>query len=328
MDKKLNTDILASTLEAAGLTQKALAEQIGVTKQAVSKWLSGKDFPRPDKLLKLAVTLGIKFDELVIKQPQESDPIVAFRKMRGRKTTEEHISRAKDMGRLLSKLVPYLPYDELKQPATLKQPVNEYSYIQKVVKTVRHDISLQDTDEIDFGHLIKKFKELQAVIIPVLWGQKNRHENALHIYLPDSMTTWIYLNLDVEVHDFKFWMAHELGHVHSPQLRGEEAEDFADSFAGALLFPEPLAKTAYEGIAELSKSRQVNTIKSLAKNYVISPFSVYIEINRYAKEHGHPEIQLDNIGAVATKFNQQYINLSKALFDEAEPTPKEELPDY
>lgn len=57
-------------------------------------------------------------------------------------------------------------------------------------------------------------------------------------FLPESDTTWVYLNLDTNVHDLKFWMAHELGHCLSPSLTGTEvAEDFADAFAGALLFP-------------------------------------------------------------------------------------------
>jgi len=42
----------------------------------------------------------------------------------------------------------------------------------------------------------------------------------------------------VNIHDFKFWMAHELGHCLSPSLTGEDAEDFADGFVGALLFPK------------------------------------------------------------------------------------------
>ena len=82
----------------------------------------------------------------------------------------------------------------------------------------------------------------------VLWGTKKTHENAIHIYLPDSQTTWVYLNLETNVHDFKFWMAHELGHCLSPSLSGNEAEDFADGFAGLLLFPKVLAESAYHQI--------------------------------------------------------------------------------
>ena len=107
-------------------------------------------------------------------------------------------------------------------------------------------------EEIRFEHLIGFFNELQAVIIPVLWGNKENHENALHIYLPASMTTWIYLNLDCRIHDFKFWMAHELGHIHAPTLQSEAGEDFADAFAGALLVPHELAELEYEELQNLA----------------------------------------------------------------------------
>lgn len=39
-------------------------------------------------------------------------------------------------------------------------------------------------------------------------------------------------------------MAHELGHCMSPGLEGDEAEDFADAFAGCLLYPAELAEQA------------------------------------------------------------------------------------
>ena len=43
----------------------------------------------------------------------------------------------------------------------------------------------------------------------------------------------VLINLDTHAHDFKFWMAHELGHAKAPDLRGDDAENFADMFAGA-----------------------------------------------------------------------------------------------
>ena len=190
-------------MEKAGLSPANISQKLGVSREAVSRWLAGKSLPRPDKLLKLALTLDLKLDELTLTTEDPNEPVIAFRKRGNTKTTETHIARAKDMGRMLSALVPYLPYDLLVQPATLKNPTTDYAYIQQVASKLRADIGVRPDDELSFNHLIKKFNDLQAVIIPVLWGKKVQHENALHIYLPESMTTWVYLNLDVEVHDFK-----------------------------------------------------------------------------------------------------------------------------
>ncbi|MGH8660119.1 MAG: ImmA/IrrE family metallo-endopeptidase, partial [Gammaproteobacteria bacterium] len=153
---------------------------------------------------------------------------------------------------------------------------------------------------------------------------KERHENALHIFLPDSMTTWVYLNLDVEMHDFKFWMAHELGHGFAPQLTGDAAEDFADRFAGTLLFPEPLAQEAYRQIkTNWGKATQVNFIKRLAEDNLISPVSVYYEINHYAESQGSPRIEFgDAIFGAAKNLSKGYNNVSATLFDNARPDVK------
>lgn len=46
------------------MNQETLAEQIGVTRQAVSKWETGEAFPDYAKLVALADVLGISLDEL------------------------------------------------------------------------------------------------------------------------------------------------------------------------------------------------------------------------------------------------------------------------
>lgn len=324
MNKRLDTSSIQKALENIGINAANLAEKLAVSREAVSKWLNGKSFPRPDKLLKLALLLDLKFDQLVVRLDQEHEPVIAFRKRGASKTTENHISHAKEMGRLLRPLVPYLPFDRFIRPATLKAPSTDYRYQQELVSEVRRDLGVEEKEPVDFRHLIKLFADLQMVLIPVLWGEKERHENALHIFLPDSMTTWVYLNLDVEMHDFKFWMAHELGHGFAPQLTGDAAEDFADRFAGTLLFPEPLAQEAYRQIkTNWGKATQVNFIKRLAEDNLISPVSVYYEINHYAESQGSPRIEFgDAIFGAAKNLSKGYNNVSATLFDNARPDVK------
>ena len=312
-------------MDARGLNSAAIAKEIGVSRESVSKWLKGKSFPRPDKLLKLALLLNLGLAEITELVPGNHDPVIAFRKRGASKTTEEHISRAKEMGRLLKPLVPYLPFDQFIRPATLKQPSINYQYLQQVAARVRETIGLTLTESIDFRHLIKRFSEMQTVLIPVLWGKKGHHENALHIFLPDSMTTWVYLNLDVEIHDFKFWMAHELGHVMAPDLTGDTGEDFADAFAGALLFPEAIAGTAYKEITRHSnKGAQVNRIKEIAEETLISPVTVYLETNRYAENHGLEKLRLEpGIFGAAKNLSKEYYSVSESLFESEQPDAKE-----
>ncbi|RLU05916.1 transcriptional regulator [Pseudomonas prosekii] len=317
MEKTLATTQITQAMETAGLSQATLAERLGVSREAVSKWLKKDSFPKPDKLLRLATILGLSFSELVVKDDPNA-PVVAFRKVKATKTTEAHYAHAQTMGKMLRHLVPYLPFDKLEMPPVLKSPVLEYGYLQEVAKKIRSEINLDEESKIDFEHLILHFKKLQAVIIPVLWGNKNRHENATHIFLPDSMTTWVYLNLDVNILDFKFWMAHELGHCLAPDIRGNEGEDFADAFAGALLFPHKLAKKAYEIISNLDTERaQISAINKIAYDYVISPYSVYCQINAYAEDTSQTPLDLvPLIHKASTNINRELPLASKVIFEE------------
>ncbi len=53
MQKILHSDAVHNALIKRGVTQKDLASEVGVSAQAVTNWLKGKDFPRPPALLKL-----------------------------------------------------------------------------------------------------------------------------------------------------------------------------------------------------------------------------------------------------------------------------------
>ncbi len=320
MKKRLNVETAKQAMDAAGLNQTAVAEQLDVTREAVSQWLKAQSFPRPNKLLQFAKLLGLGFADLVISEEPDA-PVIAFRKKANAKTKNHHVEKAQETGRFLRHLVSYLPFETLEMPPVLKSPNCDYDYLRKVTSKVRKDINLGETDTVDFEHLIRRFSELQAVVVPVLWGTKQRHENAIHIFLPDSQTTWVYLNLDTNIHDFKFWMAHELGHCLSPSLSGDEAEDFADDFAGALLFPSALAEKAYKEINnQRTSAAKIRKVLDLADKETISPYTVIGQANKYATHVGLPEIMLSNasFGGAVTNFNKRFYNLSNALLGDIE----------
>lgn len=315
VEKRLNIDALRDALKSKGLNAAAVADKLNVSREAVSKWLNGESIPRPDKLLRLGALLSMGFGDLMVREDAEPyAPVVAFRKMKGTKTKDGHFEHAKEMGRLLEQLVPLLPFDTLKVPPTFKNPTCDYDYIRRATAAVRADMHVAMDEPLDFPHLIKRFGQLQTVLIPVLWGTKQRHENAVHIYLPKSGTTWVYLNLDVNVHDFKFWMAHELGHTLTPDVRGDEGENFADAFAAALLFPHELAEKAYAEVRGMPVSTQFDIIQAWAMRLLISPFTVYSQLNAFAAHKGMavPKPN-DLIHKVTTIFNSNYPIVSNQL---------------
>ncbi|MCI8870450.1 MAG: helix-turn-helix domain-containing protein [Lawsonibacter sp.] len=58
-----------------GLTQKELADRLGVTDKAVSKWETGKGFPDVKLLEPLAQALGVSLLELMQGRREESDTV-------------------------------------------------------------------------------------------------------------------------------------------------------------------------------------------------------------------------------------------------------------
>lgn len=55
------------------LSQKAVAEYLGVTQQSIAKWESGQSTPAPDALAELALLFTVSLDELVLTEEQRAE---------------------------------------------------------------------------------------------------------------------------------------------------------------------------------------------------------------------------------------------------------------
>lgn len=322
MQKVLHSESIRAALASKGWDQKSLAEAVGVSGQAVTNWMKGQDFPRPATLLKLASTLSLSFDQLV-QHDAASQPVIAFRKKGGAKTTEEHVLRARAMGTMLKPLIQYLPARQ-----SLRTQISDtslsYDHLQATVAAVRSKLGIGQGAVLSYEHLIAQFVENDAVIVPVMWGERKQHENALHIHLPSERVTFIYLNLDTHLEDFKFWMAHELAHVYTPELAGkEEGEDFADAFAGALLFPKELAHQAYASAsAKRTASGAISALHAFANEHGISLFSVFTEVSKYAKAKGLVPLKASDKDVHAVRSSVRGELVSSILFKPLPADPK------
>ncbi len=325
MIKSLNLPAITDTLPRVGLSAADLARELGVSREAVSKWLNGKSTPKPDKLLRLGMLLGLSFDELTIPEVKSAVPIVSFRRKGGRITRDRHLDKARDTGELLRRLVRHLPEQGLAAPPVLRDPRCDYDYVQKAAAETRHEMGIKDADMIEYAQLIQKFGRLHAIIVPVLWGERQYHGNALNIHLPDCGITWIYLNLDSNAIDFKFWMAHELGHALAPKLSGEEGEDFADMFAQALLYPEAVAAELRTQLARRTNvGQRINAVKSTARERRISPVTIRYAIKAYEAARGLAPLELGaeaSFMGAARNVSKEYETVTETLFTENPPSP-------
>lgn len=72
MDLKM-AQRLVDRRRAAGFSQEALAEQLGVSRQAVSKWERSESSPDTDNLIALAALYDVSLDELLYGEPPQEN---------------------------------------------------------------------------------------------------------------------------------------------------------------------------------------------------------------------------------------------------------------
>ncbi|MCH8476163.1 MAG: XRE family transcriptional regulator [Opitutales bacterium] len=325
MPRTLNTAAIREAMAKAGLNASALADALDVSRQAITTWLKGTNQPRPDKVLKLSRLLELPYDSIYQRDLAVEEPAVAYRKKGGAVTKDAHLVRAKRMGKVLESLVPCLPFDEFHTPSRIKNPSLDSAYLDRLVGHLRKARGLSPVDEMPFEALVGEFTDRQAVLVPVLWGEPKQHGNALHIYLPRSQVTWVYLNLETHILDFKFWMAHELGHI----LLGEEVEideeAFCESFAANLLFPRPAAEECYEGLNEKAPTKKnLNRIKEWALQYEVSPITISRQLNAYAEATEQPVLDFGkDIYKMSANLNKSLQKVSQLLFTSSPLQPDE-----
>ena len=325
MNKSLNLPVLHQAMQNLGFSPANLSTRLEVSREAVSKWLNDESFPTPDKLLRLGRLLGLGFEQLVKVPPDTAAPVASFRKKAGRVTKDFHLDNARSTGNLLKRLVPHLPSRPLTQPPRFKNPSCDYNYLQAAAADVRRRMKIGPEAAVQYENLIGLFCELDAIIVPVMWGEKHQHGNALNIYLPDSKTTWVFLNLDSNAIDFNFWMAHELGHSFAPTLTGDQGEDFSDGFAQALLFPEPCAMKLYLKLARQSDvGRRISKIREAAEEAPMSPYTIRLALQAMEENRGLTHIDLGDSStfmAGVRNFGKGFKTITQALFDDERPKP-------
>lgn len=220
------------------------------------------------------------------------------------------------MAALLKPLVDYLP-EKRALHMSLPSPLTAYLPLQDAVTQVRNKLGVGKQTVLGYEHLIKEFRDNDALLIPALWGEKKNHKNALHILLPDKSVTFVYLNLDTHLEDFKFWMAHELAHVYTHELAGtNEGEDFA----GALLFPQGCAEVAYAQATQAHGEPAV--MKSLIAHthaQTISLYTVFRQVQNFAQAKGLQALPLTDGQIHAVRSNQHTGLVSEALFQPMPP---------
>ncbi|MDB5999268.1 MAG: helix-turn-helix domain protein [Rhizobacter sp.] len=285
----LNIQLIKTAMRTQGLSGTAIAEACAVSKEAVSNWLLGESIPRPGKLALLAATLKLSVDQLFALDADEpSMPVVAYRMRANRALTDAAKEAGDEVARQLRQLLPYTGMQALFTPRHLAAPSLDDAYIATSAAATRQSLGINATAPATHDHLLKLFNDFGALLVPVFWGSnKDGHENAMSVYLPDSKASWVLFNMGCRLDDFSYWLAHEFGHCLTlHRLQGDDGEQFAERFAQQLLFPDALASQTSEAMA--ASSDPLAMAIETAGIYGVSIVTVVKAVDRAAQSAGKP----------------------------------------
>ena len=315
--KTLNTVAISSKMEKLGMNQASIAEKLSVSREAVSNWLKNETMPRPPALLALSKLLNLPFDEIV-STDKTAIGSFAYRTNRNTKVTSEKATTADEMMHALTMMSSFFHFSSAFSVSTLTNPVLDYSYIQQIVTSIRSSMSVSNETHITEKQIFNYYKQFATVFVPVLWGRNG--DDGLHISLTDCPIHFIYLNLQKNNADFKFWILHELAHILTPSIASNIKEEFADEFAGAFLYPDSVAKEFYKTLTENKNTGIViNKIIAEASSWDISPITVFKQLQAYAAQNSLTPLNF-NIYPACQNYMKTVKLVSDILFNEESPS--------
>jgi transcriptional regulator with XRE-family HTH domain len=320
----LNVPAIKAAMRSLGLSGKALADACEVSKEAVSNWLSGEAVPRPRKLAILAEKLNLTVDDLLVGE-ETPEPVIAYRTRLNRAPTGPAKEAGDEVGRHLRQLLPYTGTKALFSPRHLENPVFDEAYICEAAEATRASLEVGPSNALTSAQLLELLHNFGAIVVPVFWGgDRDGHENAMSVYLPESKASWVLFNLGCQVDDFNYWLAHEFGHcltLHA--LRDKAGEDFAELFAQRLLFPEPVAEEALAAIR--ASGSPLTAANWFAGKYNVSIVTVVKEADRVAKKRGERSTGLltDRFWGRWRKARKSATTVAKVVFGVDAPSPSE-----
>ncbi|MCD6404787.1 MAG: ImmA/IrrE family metallo-endopeptidase [Planctomycetes bacterium] len=228
---------LRQVRKARGLTLEKLGSQVGVTKQAISKYEKGLDMPGSNVLRRLAQALAVRIEFFFRPGAPIELKSLHFRKHSRLPKKEENAVLA----RVEEWLERYIEAEELLFP----DKEHSFAFPKQVPRDIR---SLEDAEEaasalreawelgldpIENLMEVLEDKGIKVCLVDV----SDEHFDALTFVADDSIPV-VAVKRDVPGDRQRFSLAHELAHLALRPSKAVDEEDAANRFAGAFLVPE------------------------------------------------------------------------------------------
>lgn len=226
------------------LSQQNVADEIGISKQMVSKYENGEAIPTSSKFIKLSKLFGLKIDYFFSSFQIELGEI-NFRK----KSTFSIKKQSSLKEQIKINLENYLWIeDSLSIDYTFKKiihdsKINSIEDVEKVVLKLRSEWNIG----IDPIHNIIQLLEDKEIKVIELFDVDDKFDG-MATYVNDKFPV-IVVNGNFPVERKRFTLLHELGHLllNLPECDVKQEENFCNKFAAEFLFPKKIVIKEFGG---------------------------------------------------------------------------------
>jgi len=241
--KEVNHNMVILGRESRGLSQKALAEKLGVTQGRISKIEMGL-LPVPDDLLnKLSQILeypthfffqegsmiGVGIAEIFHRKRQDTPKKTLNKAYASIELKVKHLAKL-----LLAAEIPYNvpPFN-----------ITEYEgQAEKIAQLVR---SIWNIPRGPIQDLTETIEDQGILIIPIDF--ETHHIDAISRWIP-TLPPLFFVSKSIPKDRYRFSLAHELGHMIMHQYPNPDMEEQANRFASEFLLPEHDIRADLEGL--------------------------------------------------------------------------------
>jgi Zn-dependent peptidase ImmA (M78 family)/DNA-binding XRE family transcriptional regulator len=221
----------------ARLSQRALADQAGVTAMSISKYENNEMMPSSDVLLKLADALDVRMEFFLRGTPELAiQPVYRKHSRMGKKAQEAVKAQIQDWLERYLLIESFYPEDVcVEMPEDFPRLVETLEDAEETANALRKAWQLGD-DPID--NLMELLEE-KGIKVGLVEGDDDFDACT---FLYDGETPAIAVNENRPADRQRFSLAHELGHIMMRVEEGVDEEKAAHRFAGAFLVPAEAAR--------------------------------------------------------------------------------------
>lgn len=281
-------------LENKSITQETLAHEVGVSRQALSKWIKGQT-PTGSHLVRLCGALGVPADYFFTEEPGRI-AAPAHRTRGNAKNNEAMQDETLELARAYELFFRQAPKPGL-VPSLRSSRTEEDA--RRAARELRNMAGAVEDSPLSAEQVFRLYEQLKISLIPVLFPEKVK---SYAFYVRINGHRVVFLNRRSNRLDMTFALIHEAVHavrdeeqdssLDEEQEREEEA--FCDRVANLVQFPDSHVDGVWALLREIPPAKQVNLLKGLCLR---EGHAMYGVIKRLEERHSRFSLKVGGADA-------------------------------